>query len=70
MQNQTSTVERLYEVVINTEEQYSIWPAGKMIPAGWRSVGTPGTKVSCLDYINNVWTDMKPLSLRNKNESE
>lgn len=60
MENQA---EYLYTVVINHEEQYSIWPAGLSIPNGWSSVGQLGSKEACLAYINQVWTDMKPLSL-------
>jgi MbtH protein len=55
---------RTYTVVINDEEQYSIWLASKEIPAGWRAVGKTGPKAECLAHINEVWTDMRPLSLR------
>ena len=55
---------RVYKVVINHEEQYSIWPAIKEIPAGWKAVGKEGLKAECLAYIEEVWTDMRPLSLR------
>ena len=58
-----------YEVVMNTEEQYSIWPAHKPIPAGWHSVGQRGLKAPCLEYIKSVWTDMRPLSLRTQTET-
>lgn len=54
----------IYEVVINHEEQYSIWWADREIPLGWKTVGKRGTKKECLDYIEEVWTDMRPLSLR------
>lgn len=54
----------IYLVVINEEEQYSIWPEYKEIPYGWRSVGKSGLKPDCLAYIKEVWTDMRPLSLR------
>jgi MbtH protein len=54
----------IFRVVVNHEEQYSIWPEYKDIPAGWREVGKTGTKKECLDYIETVWTDMRPLSLR------
>lgn len=54
----------IYTVVANTEEQYSIWPAGKDIPDGWRTAGPTGPKAECLGYIKEVWTDMRPLSLR------
>ena len=53
-----------YKVVVNHEEQYSIWPAYKEVPAGWREVGKQGPKADCLSYIEEVWTDMRPLSLR------
>lgn len=54
----------VYRVVINHEEQYSIWPEWKEIPAGWRAVGPTGSKDQCLAYVKEVWTDMRPLSLR------
>lgn len=54
----------IYKVVINHEEQYSIWPEGKSIPLGWREAGKRGTKAECLAFIEDVWTDMRPLSLR------
>jgi MbtH protein len=57
-----------YVVVINEEEQYSIWPEGREIPAGWRAVGKSGTKDECLAYVEEVWTDMRPLSLRRQME--
>ena len=55
---------RTYTVVINHEEQYSIWPVTKALPAGWNEVGKTGSKPECLLYIDEVWTDMRPLSLR------
>jgi MbtH protein len=60
---------RQYKVVLNHEEQYSIWPAEKENALGWRDAGKSGTKQECLDYINEVWTDMRPLSLRKKMEA-
>src|SRR5215472_10218259 len=57
-----------YKVVVNHEEQYSISPAYKANPAGWRDAGKAGPKAECLAYINEVWTDMRPLSLRKKME--
>ncbi|MGL4317024.1 MAG: MbtH family protein [Pseudomonas sp.] len=54
----------IFEVVVNDEEQYSIWPDYKELPAGWRTVGKKGRKPECLAYIEEVWTDMRPLSLR------
>jgi MbtH protein len=59
----------IYEVVVNHEEQYSIWPASREIPAGWQRAGKTGTKTECLEYINQVWTDMRPLSLRKRMEA-
>ena len=56
----------VYKVVLNHEEQYSIWPAERENPLGWRDAGTSGSKAECLAYINEVWTDMRPLSLRQK----
>ena len=56
----------IYKVVLNHEEQYSIWPADKDNPNGWREAGKSGTKAECLAYIKKVWTDMRPLSLRKK----
>jgi MbtH protein len=58
----------VYKVVVNHEEQYSIWPADKENPLGWRDVGKKGRKTECLTYIQEVWTDMRPLSLRKKME--
>jgi len=55
-------------VVINHEEQYSIWPTEREIPLGWSAVGFAGTKVECLDHISQVWTDMRPKSLRERME--
>ena len=55
-----------YKVVVNHEEQYSIWPAGKKNPLGWTDTGKTGSKTECLAYIKEVWTDMRPLSLRRK----
>jgi MbtH protein len=54
----------IYKVVVNHEEQYSIWPAGHENPLGWRDAGKSGSKAECLSYIKEVWTDMRPLSLR------
>jgi MbtH protein len=55
-----------YQVVINEEEQYSIWAVGREVPLGWKPVGKEGTKSECLAYIEEVWTDMRPKSLRDK----
>ena len=56
----------IYKVVINHEEQYSIWPADREPPLGWQEVGMQGLKAECLAYIKDVWTDMRPRSLRQK----
>lgn len=53
-----------YRVVMNQEEQYSIWPAARENPPGWRDAGKLGTRSECLAHIDTVWTDMRPLSLR------
>ena len=60
--------DRQYTVVVNDEEQYSIWFTDQDIPAGWREAGKTGTKPECLSYIDEVWTDMRPLSLRRQME--
>jgi len=52
--------------VVNHEEQYSIWPADRQPPAGWREVGFQGTREDCLEHVRSVWTDMTPRSLRDK----
>jgi MbtH protein len=59
-----------FDVVVNDEEQYSIWPNYKAIPAGWKAIGKRGTKAECLAYIDEVWTDMRPLSLRKAMEQD
>ena len=53
-----------YRVVVNHEEQYSIWPADRDLPPGWRTDGFSGPEAGCLAHIDEVWTDMRPLSLR------
>jgi MbtH protein len=58
----------IYKVVVNHEEQYSIWPADRENALGWNDAGKTGTKAECLAYIEEVWTDMRPLSLRKKME--
>jgi len=56
----------IYKVVVNHEEQYSIWPADRENPLGWRDAGKKGTQEECQNYIREVWTDMRPLSIRGK----
>ena len=58
--------DEIYQVVVNQEDQYSIWPDGRDLPPGWRAAGKTGTKAECLAYIEEVWTDMRPASLRDK----
>ena len=59
----------IYKVVMNHEEQYSICPADRENPLGWTDAGKSGLKAECLEYIKEVWTDMRPLSLRKKMEA-
>ncbi len=61
---------RAYRVVINHEEQFSIWPDDRENPPGWRDAGASGTKEQCLAYIRQVWTDMRPLSVRARMTAE
>ena len=62
MSGETDTAAHI--VLINQEEQYSLWLKGKPIPTGWRAVGKEGTRQECSRYVDEVWTDMRPLSLR------
>lgn len=64
------TDEETYQVVLNDEEQYSIWPADRELPSGWRAEGMVGPKSDCLAHIDQVWTDMRPLSLRRAMEAQ
>jgi MbtH protein len=57
---------KIYKVVVNQEEQYSIWPEDKENALGWRDAGKSGMKQECLAFIKEVWTDMRPLSLQKK----
>jgi len=63
-ENQENT--KTYKVVVNHEQQYSIWSVERENPVGWKDAGKSGNKAECLDYIKEVWTDMRPLSLRTK----
>jgi len=60
----------VYKVVVNHEEQYSIWPADRDNPAGWRDAGRSGSKAECLAHVKEVWTDMRPLSLRKQMDAK
>ena len=68
LQNAEDEDKTIYKVVVNHEEQYSIWPEYKANPPGWDDAGKAGPKAECLAYIKEVWTDMRPLSLRKKME--
>jgi MbtH protein len=61
---------RTYKVVVNHEEQYSLWFAERSNPLGWNDAGKVGTKQECLAYVKEIWTDMRPLSLRRKMEQQ
>jgi len=58
-----------YAVVINDEEQYSIWPDDREPPAGWRRTGFRGTEAECVSHIDQIWTDMRPKSVRERMQS-
>ncbi|MEV5237850.1 MbtH family NRPS accessory protein [Streptomyces cinnamoneus] len=55
-----------HQVVVNDEEQFSLWPLDRPLPDGWRPEGTTGTRQECLDRIETVWTDLRPLSARRR----
>jgi MbtH protein len=59
-----------FAVVVNHEEQYSIWPVDRKVPLGWKALDVTGPREQCLAYIKEVWTDMRPLSLRKKMEAD
>jgi MbtH protein len=58
--------EQEYVVLMNDEEQHSLWPAHKAIPNGWQRVSGPGSKSSCLEYVEQAWQDITPLSVRKR----
>ncbi|PJI50355.1 MAG: MbtH family protein [Pseudomonas sp.] len=60
----------VYKVLVNGEEQYSLWPDYKEVPAGWREAGKQGSKADCLAFVEANWTDMRPLSLRQKMDGQ
>ncbi|WP_430912679.1 MbtH family protein [Methylobacterium sp. sgz302541] len=66
--SETGAEDEPYKVVLNHEEQYSIWPLDRENPLGWSDAGMSGTKDACLDYIREHWTDMRPKSLRERME--
>ena len=70
MSNDEQEDTTVYKVVVNHEEQYSIWPEYRENPIGWRDAGKTGTKAECLDHIEVVWADMRPLSVRRDVDAE
>ena len=66
MSTDSKTQTDKYRVVVNHEEQYSLWPTGLDLPLGWREDGKTGTKAECLSYVNTIWVDMRPSSLRER----
>jgi MbtH protein len=68
MDREDEEAARQYKVVVNQEEQYSIWVADREPPAGWKEAGRSGSKIECLAWIDEIWTDMRPLSLRRQME--
>ena len=66
MHNDEKEDTTIYKVVVNHEEHYSIWPNERENPNGWKDAGKSGLKDECLAYVKEVWTDMRPLSLRKK----
>ena len=66
MQSDPSNEENRYLVLVNSEEQYSLWQQHVPIPAGWAATGPVGSKEDCLKYIEQVWQDMRPRSLRSE----
>lgn len=70
MSHEQSEPTTVYRVVVNDEEQYSIWPADREPPAGWHDAGKVGTRDECLAYIEEVWVDMRPLSLRRQMDAD
>jgi len=59
-----------FQVLVNDEEQYSLWPLANDVPAGWRPTGVTGGKQECMDHVDQVWTDMRPRSLRERMASD
>ena len=64
MESRTRRDPTIYKVVVNHEEQYSVWPTDRENPVGWRDAGKTGSMDECMDHIREIWTDMRPLSLR------
>ncbi len=70
MSNDEQEDTTVYKVVVNHEEQYSVWPEYRENPIGWRDAGKTGTRAECLDHIEAAWTDMRPLSVRRHADAE
>ena len=70
MSNEEREDTTIYEAVVNHEEQYSIWPADRELPLGWSKAGKSGLKPEVLAWIEEVWTDMRPKSLRDKMDAD
>jgi MbtH protein len=64
MAEEVVAAEATHIVLINEEEQYSLWPKFKAVPKGWKAVGKEGTEEECMKYVDEVWVDMRPRSLR------
>ncbi|MGX1497391.1 MbtH family protein [Roseibium aggregatum] len=64
MTNPFDDPDGIFHVLVNDEEQHSLWPEFVPIPEGWRSVFGPGKRQDCVDYVNENWTDIRPKSLR------
>ncbi|ATY11804.1 MbtH family protein [Amycolatopsis sp. AA4] len=60
----------VFQVLVNDEEQYSLWPGDKEVPAGWRPEGMRGSREECMSHVDQVWTDMRPRSLRERMAAE
>jgi MbtH protein len=66
MYSDDEEVPQIYIVLVNEEEQYSLWLSHKDIPTGWTNVGFSGTKGECMEYVDKIWTDITPLSVRKR----
>jgi MbtH protein len=64
MSNPFDDVDATFLVLVNDEDQFSLWPQSAAVPAGWRIAHGPGSRQTCLTFITRSWTDMRPLSLR------
>jgi MbtH protein len=66
--SENSDDRQMFKVLLNDEEQYALWPDDREVPAGWRESGKSGSKADCLAYVEEVWTDLRPKSLRDRME--